>query len=133
MHQIEMEVRDNELDIQGVVNNANYFIYLAHARHKFIQELGIDFAQMAQNQQNMYLIESNIQFKGALRSQDIFSIKSKLVAEGKIKFAFAQTIHKADGTLIASAHNICVCMDESTHRKKPYVPQELVNFIEVNS
>ena len=25
-YRIEFEVRDNEIDIQGVVNNANYFI-----------------------------------------------------------------------------------------------------------
>ena len=38
-YRIEFEVRDNEIDIQGVVNNANYFIYMAHARHKFLSEI----------------------------------------------------------------------------------------------
>ena len=36
LFRVDFEVRDNELDIQGIVNNSNYMIYLAHARHKYI-------------------------------------------------------------------------------------------------
>ena len=56
-YKIEFEVRDNEVDIQGVVNNANYYIYMAHSRHKFLQDvLKVDFIEMAKANFNLFLI-----------------------------------------------------------------------------
>ena len=71
-YRIELEVRDNEIDIQGVVNNANYFIYMAHARHKFLKEvLDIDFIEMAKSNMNLFLINSNIEFKKPLEGVNL--------------------------------------------------------------
>lgn len=122
MHKIQFEVRDSELDAQGVVNNANYFIYMEHARHKFGKEMGIDVVEMAKKQQNFFLISTNIQFKHPLKSGDSFYVESELVREGKIKIAFKQTIRKEDGTLIATGYNVCVCIDEN-NRRRPYIPE----------
>ena len=33
--ELEMEVRDYECDLQGIVNNANYQHYTEHTRHAF--------------------------------------------------------------------------------------------------
>lgn len=44
---LEMDVRDYECDIQGIVNNAVYQNYLEHARHEYLKEVGIDFAELA--------------------------------------------------------------------------------------
>ena len=46
MHELKMKVRDYECDLQGIVNNANYQHYLEHARHEFLLERGISFADM---------------------------------------------------------------------------------------
>ena len=43
---IEMQVRDYELDAEGIVNNANYLHYLEHTRHQFCTQNGISFAEM---------------------------------------------------------------------------------------
>ena len=39
----EMEVRDYECDIQGIVNNANYLHYTEHTRHLYLTSLGVSF------------------------------------------------------------------------------------------
>lgn len=122
MHKIQFEVRDSELDSQGVVNNANYFTYMEHARHKFGKEFGIDVIEMAKNNQNLFLISTTMEFKYSLKSGDIFYVESVLVPEGKIKIAFKQTIRKEDGTLIATGYNVCVCIDEN-NRRRPYIPE----------
>ena len=131
MHKVDFEVRDSELDTQGVVNNAYYFIYMAHARHKFVQDLGINFVEMAQAGQNLFLIGSNLEFKYPLKSGDHFMVESELIADGKIKFAFKQKILKHDGTLIATGYNLCVCIDEN-NRRKPYVPELIAQAITNN-
>ena len=124
-----MEVRDSELDAQSVVNNSYYFVYMAHARHKFVHKIGIDFVDMARNGQNLFLISSNIEFKQPLVSGDVFIVESTLVSEGKVKFAFQQKIVKKDGTLVASGYNICVCIDEN-NRRRPYLPEKIKELIQ---
>ena len=44
---IDLQVRDYECDMQGYVNNAIYQNYLEHARHEYLQRLGINFAILA--------------------------------------------------------------------------------------
>ena len=43
---IELEVRDYECDMEGIVNNAVYLNYLEHARHAFLKHKGFDFATL---------------------------------------------------------------------------------------
>ena len=42
----EMEVRDYECDIQGIVNNANYLHYIEHTRHLYLTSLGVSYARL---------------------------------------------------------------------------------------
>jgi acyl-CoA thioester hydrolase len=116
------EVRDNEIDAQGVVNNANYSIYYAHARHKYLHELGVSFAQMAEENQNLFLISSSIEFKKPLRAEDKFYVTCKLVPhESSLRFVFEQEIRKPDETLISRALNVGVCLN-GNNKNRPYVP-----------
>ena len=48
VHELKLKVRDYECDLQGIVNNANYQHYLEHARHEFLLQAGISFAQLHQ-------------------------------------------------------------------------------------
>jgi acyl-CoA thioester hydrolase len=122
-YRLDFEVRDNELDIQGIVNNANYFIYFAHARHKFIKEIGISFAKMAQEKQLLVLVSSNVEFKRPLKAEDKFYVTCKLVPEGTLRFAFQQEIRKVDDDiLIATSLNIAACLD-GNNRNRPYLPE----------
>ncbi len=130
-YKVELEVRDSEIDIQGVVNNANYFIYMEHARHKFLkEELKIDFIEMAKAKQNLFLISSNIEFKKSLLPNDKFYITSKMMLQGKIRVIFEQEIRlSADDSLIAKALNIGVCMDGVKNR--PYVPEAVSKYLDL--
>ena len=124
MFRVDLEVRDNEIDIQGIVNNANYFIYMAHARHLYLHSINIDFAAMALDNQNLLLISSNIEFKRSLRPNDKFYVTCEMVAEGKIRVAFEQEVRRTEGDeLVVKARNIAVCMDGN--RNRPYVPEKI--------
>lgn len=119
----EFEVRDSELDMQGRVNNANYLKYFEHARHKHMHTMNISFSKLAEAKQYVLLISSHLEFKHPLKANDKFYVTSKLVQESKIRFAFEQEIHLlADDTLVATAHNICVCVD-GNNNNKPYLPE----------
>jgi acyl-CoA thioester hydrolase len=125
----ESEVRDNEVDLQGVVNNANYFVYMAHARHKYIKTLGLDFAKLHNEGFDLLLIHTDIDFKDSLRSGDEFIVTSFLRSNGRIRFDFVQeVIRKNDSKVVVSAINTGVCI--STGTRRPVMPDILKSVIE---
>lgn len=122
-YKVEFEVRDNEVDTQGVVNNANYYIYLAHTRHKFLKEIGISFAKMSDEKQYLLLTSSTIEFKKPLKAEDKFYVTCKLVPEGAVRFAFEQEIRRLDDdVLIAKSHNVGACIN-GNNGNRPYIPE----------
>lgn len=101
---IELDVRDYELDVQGIVNNSVYQNYLEHARHEFLHHHGIDFVEFAQS--NILLVVKNIEmnFKNSLVSRDKFKIEVAAEKEGNLKVVFLQNIIRiADNKPILTA------------------------------
>lgn len=131
MYKEYFEVRDNEVDAQGVVNNANYYIYMAHARHKYLDNIGINFHEMATKNQQLFLTSSTIEFKKPLLANSKFYISCKMVKSGNIRVCFEQEIRLLDtDEIIAKAQNIGVCMDGN--RKRPYIPDQIANNFEIS-
>lgn len=117
IHSFPFEVRDNETDLQGIVNNANYFIYMAHARHKYLKELGIDFFALHESGFDLVLVHSDITFKASLKSGDEFMVTSQIKPNGRIRFDIVQeVIRKLDNKIVTSAINTAVCIDNKSGR-----------------
>lgn len=120
---LEFTVRDYELDIQGVVNNANYQHYLEHARHEFLLSRGIDFVLLHNEGIELIVTRVEIDYKYPLRSRDRFVVKSFFRREGNVRLAFHQDIYRIpDGKLIVKA----VVTGVSTKNGKPVSPESLV-------
>ncbi|MDX1795524.1 MAG: acyl-CoA thioesterase [Hydrogenovibrio sp.] len=103
MFKLEMRVRDYECDLQGVVNNAVYKNYLEHARHEFLLEKGVNFAELAAQGIDLMVVRVEIDYKASLRPQEDFYVTVEVAQEGRVKFAFLQKIFKQDGTLVVAA------------------------------
>ena len=92
----ELETRDYECDLQGVVNNANYQHYLEYTRHKWLQSRGQSFQQWHNEGIDVMLSEINIRYKTPLHGQEEFVSCLNLHREGA-RFIFDQDIYrKAD-------------------------------------
>ncbi len=87
-HALEMEVRDYECDLQGVVNNANYQHYLEHARHVFLKSLGIDFAAFAARGINLVVARIEIDYKFPLKAATALSCAAGWSASRRSASAF---------------------------------------------
>jgi acyl-CoA thioester hydrolase len=104
MHELELEVRDYELDCQGIVNNAVYQNYLEHGRHKFIATLGVNFAELHERGVDPVVVRAEVDYKQSLRSLDVFVIRSRVEAQGRLRFVFVQEIFRPrDQAMIVQA------------------------------
>ena len=90
---LEMEVRDYECDLQGIVNNANYQHYTEHTRHEFLRSHGVSFAALHEQGTDAVVARMQLQFKTPLRSADRFVSRLALRKEG-IKYVFQQDIFR---------------------------------------
>lgn len=112
---IEMEVRDNELDAQGIVNNANYMIYLSHARHKHGEALGINHTDFADKGLNLVITSCTMKFKNALTANDRFLVTSE-ISNGELPFHWShkQEIKRVnDGKVILKAIFNATCVNKN--------------------
>ncbi len=108
--ELEMEVRDYECDIQGIVNNANYLHYMEHTRHKFIETLGLGFADLHDRGIDVVVARMNLQYKSPLRSNDSFVSRLHMTKDG-LRYVFHQNIvRKSDGRLCLRATVEAVCV-----------------------
>jgi len=100
---LEMETRDYECDIQGIVNNANYQHYLEATRHKWLLDSGYSFRKWHEEGLDVVVSEINIKYKTPLHGQETFLSCLNVHRDG-VRFVFEQDIYrKEDMRLCVSA------------------------------
>ena len=110
-YSIDFEVRDYELDLQGIVNNAVYLNYLEHARHTFLIRQGIDFAKLHDEGKDLIVRRVEIDYKSSLKSREKFRVTVNTYQDGNLKVIFKQDIFSLpDMKLILEAKTTGVCL-----------------------
>jgi acyl-CoA thioester hydrolase len=121
--ELELQVRDYECDIQGIVNNAVYQNYLEHCRHRFLNTVGLDFARLHNDGIDAVVIRSELDYKFPLRPGDDFLVRLKLGKQGKLRIIFnQQIIRKTDEKLMVNARITTVL----TKSNRPILPDILM-------
>lgn len=124
----EMEVRDYELDLQGIVNNSVYLNYLEHSRHEFIKTLGINFRDYSKRGINFVAVRTELDYKYSLTSGDRFRIGIRISMESPLRIVFHQEIFRIpDNRLILKGKTIATVLNE---RGRPHIPDEVKAAIE---
>jgi len=110
--ELELQVRDYELDQYGVVNNAVYLRYLEHTRHEFLIHLGIDPAAVARSGRSLALSEIHVTYRAPLRSRDAFRVRLRVREVRGARVRFEQRITGVpDGRRIVEAEAVAVFLD----------------------
>ena len=127
---LEMSVRDYELDMQGIVNNSVYQNYLEHARHEYLYENGIDFADFTSRGIILVVKKITMDFKSSLKSKDDFKVVVETYKEGNLKIVFKQTIiRKRDDKIALLAFVTGVCLINNKLVKPESIP-EVASFLD---
>ena len=124
--ELELQVRDYECELQGVVNNSVYLNYLEHTRHEFLKEMGYDFAELSKQNILPMVYKAELEYKHSLRSNDKFVVKIKVSKEGMLKTIFQQDVYKLDGTLVLKGKITAIIMKDN----KPSKPDFFLKPIE---
>ncbi len=109
--ELEIEVRDYEIDAEGIVNNANYLHYLEHTRHCFCAEAGMSFDSMRKIGIDPVLSRVEIDYLTPLRSGD--TMRSCLAMERRgPRFVFHQHIFNQHGDPAVKAEVTVVALKD---------------------
>jgi len=123
-HIISLQVRDYECDLQGVVNNAVYMNYLEHARHEFLKERGVDFAEVTRQGIHLVVVRAELEYKASLTSGDSFTVSTHCTLEGRVKIVFLQEITRAaDNKVMLAGQITATALNE---RGRPFVPEDIL-------
>lgn len=127
IHEITLQVRDYECDLQGVVNNSVYMNYLEHARHEFLKDRGIDFAEVTRQGIHLVIVRAEMDFKSSLTSGDEFKVCTRFEEQSRLKIVFHQDIVRCTGqTLMLSAKMTATALNE---HGRPFVPEEILALL----
>ena len=126
--ELPMKVRDYEVDVEGIVNNANYLHYLEHTRHEFCESAGLSFKDMHLNGIDPVLSRVEIDYKTPLTLGEHFVSKLNIRRRGPI-FIFDQDIYKTDGTPVVLAKVSVACIENGRLSRGEVLADDFKNYI----
>lgn len=110
IYELEIKVRDYEVDAEGIVNNAVYLHYLEHTRHEFCEMAGLSFRNMRAEGIDPVLSRIEVDYKTPLGLGDTMISKLNISRRGP-QFIFRQDIFKPDGTPVVRAKVSIACLE----------------------
>ena len=125
-HSIPLQLRANDIDRFGHINNAVYFTFYDLGKTNYIETVcsNVDWEKEA-----IVVVEINVVFKSQIFGTDQIAIQTAVTAIGTKSFELAQrVIDIKTGEEKCYCHSIMVTYDLIQHNSKP-IPQDWVEAI----
>ncbi|MEX0779299.1 MAG: thioesterase family protein [Balneolales bacterium] len=125
--ELDFTVRDYELDVQGVVNNAVYQNYLEHTRHEFLKHIGLDFVKLHEQGADPVVHKIELEYKQPLVDGDKFVVRVRAEQVGSLRFVFWQDIYKQPADILVLKGKVTAVFMNNGRPIRP--PKEVVNAL----
>ena len=108
-----LSVHTKDVDDLGLVFHARYIEWLSVAREELLRTAGVTINHMRAMDFRMAVKKIEISFKKAAKNEDQISIETTIKSLFKHKITFFQTIHAANGDILAVATIVSILIDQS--------------------
>lgn len=126
MFKIELQVRDYECDMQGIVNNAVYQNYFEHCRHIFLQEKGFNFFNCIGSDILLVVYRAEIDYLLSLKNNQKFIVSAEFKKISKLRCIFYQEI-SIDNIVFTKANFFVTAIDNN---RRP-ISLDKINFYSI--
>lgn len=107
---LPLQVRDYEVDAEGIVNNAEYLHYMEHTRHEFCKQAGYSFRQMQAEGLSPVVTKIEIEYRKSLGLGDEMLSCLNISRRGPL-YIFQQDIYTPDGEPVSKARVSIACLN----------------------
>lgn len=124
-----MRVRWVEVDMQKIVFNAHYLMYIDTAVADYWRALGLPYeSALAQLGGDLFVKKAGLEYHASARYDDLLDVGLRCARIGTSSITFVAAIYRAD-TLLVTGELIYVYADPKTQQSKP-VPPDLREIFE---
>jgi len=117
-HATTVQVRNYEIDWQGIVHNAIYLHYFETGRINYLQSLGINVDINAiQHDTRVVVARNEIDYRSPARFGDALTVFTRIAELGKTSFTFEGLIEEErTRRVVAENRSVHVWLDPVEHR-----------------
>ncbi len=112
-HSTQLQVRNYEIDWQGIVHNAVYLHYFETGRVAYLQALGIAIdVNTIQHENRVVVARNEIDYRSPARFNETLVVLTRIAELGRTSFTFEGWIEERTASrLIAENRSVHVWMD----------------------
>lgn len=128
----EMRVRFGETDLQGVVFNANYLLYVDTAQMDYLRTIGVPYFDMLERGYDIVIVDASLQFLAPARFDEVLEVYARIYEIGNSSIKMDYEIYEAEsGRFVAKAQTAYVIIDKDSQkpvRVPPYIRRAVREF-----
>jgi len=111
-HEIEIRVRYQETDGQGVLHHANYFTYFEIGRTELMRASGKDYRSFEEGGLMMVVVHIECRYRRPARYDDVLRLRTSTVRVTAAKIEHAYELFRG-AELLAEGKSTLACVDKS--------------------
>ncbi|MDA0999689.1 MAG: thioesterase family protein [bacterium] len=131
-HKSEFRVRFGETDLQGIVFNANYLLYMDTAQMDYLRRMDDLYAQLRANGHDLFIVDARIQFKAPLYFDEVLEVFTRIHEIGNSSFKMDyEMFEQKNGRYVARGETVHVTVEEKNRtpvRVPPYMRTAVRSF-----